>query len=326
MKILFYLSILILLITSCSKEFASPENTPTTVLESFWEFTDENYVYFDYKNIDWEAQKSIYAQNNLDHISDDSLYALCTTMLTTLKDGHCFLIRPNEEFSYDYTNGFEIHFDLDLISEKYLNNNFQNLGQYTFGIIQDTIGYVHYEKFRQGNFFSDVMEFFNDQKVSKIIIDLRNNGGGSPSIAQNMAGWFVNQETLVGYITHKGGKAHDDFSEKIEVTATPKSIYFDKKVNIIINRNSYSASSYFTGMVRHLPNIQLIGQITGGGGGAAAAYELPNAWVVGITSNFFLDSENQQIENGVEPDIFIENSAEDLVNETDQMLEEAINK
>ena len=126
---------------SCSEEFSSPSDTPEAVFESFWEFTDENYVYFDFKNIDWDLQKDIYLAQISDDISEDSLYSVCSKMLAELKDGHCYLNRRGENFEFDYTEGFEIHFDLDLILEKYLNNNFQNLENYTFGIIP--VSYTH---------------------------------------------------------------------------------------------------------------------------------------------------------------------------------------
>ena len=180
------------------------------------------------------------------------------------------------------------------------------------------------KNFLRGVFFEEVLQYLMGKNVKKLIIDIRNNGGGDPVIAQNMVGYFVKDETSIGQIQHKKGKEHEDFTDKITLKAIPKSIYFDKKVNILINRKSFSASSYFAGMVNHLDKFQLIGQITGGGGGAALSYELPNGWVVAMTSDFFLDVKNNQIENGVTPDIEIINSKDDINNKIDKMLEKAI--
>lgn len=326
MKYIACTMLLWILLASCNKEFNSPKNNSKDVFNSFWKYTDENYVYFDYKNIDWNDKKNEYLNKVSDNISEDSLFSICSSLLAELKDGHCILESKNQKFQYDFTKGYQTNFDLALIKSKYLKNNFQVKGFYTFGIINDTIGYVYYEKFKQGSYFAEVMQFFKEKNVSKIIIDIRNNGGGDPEIAQDMASYFVSQETLIGTIQHKGGKEHNNFSSKIEIKAIPKAVSFDKKVNVLTNRKSFSAASYFAGMVNNFPKIQLIGQITGGGGGGTAAYEMPNGWVVWITSNYFQDNKNNHIENGVIPNILIENTTSDISNQTDKMLEKAIEK
>jgi C-terminal processing protease CtpA/Prc len=309
---------------SCSKQWQSPTTSPTDVVTTMWQYVDENYVYFDLKSIDWASKKAIYLKKVNDNTSEDSLKTVCTDMLFELRDGHCFINHSKVNIQYDFKKGYDINFDLDIVKTKYLNNTMQTKGYYTFGIIQDSIGYVYYERFSGGSYFRDVMQFFKDKNVKKIVIDIRNNGGGAPEIPINMIGYFVNVETPIGTIQHKGGKAHDAFSEKITLKAQPQSLFFDKKVNVLINRRSFSASSYFAGMVRYLPHFQLIGQGTGGGGGAAAAYELSNGWVVAVTSNIYRDTKDGYIENGVLPHIAVENTQDDIAAKRDKMLEKAI--
>ncbi len=309
---------------SCSKEWQSPTTSPKDVVTTIWQYIDENYVYFDLKNIDWASKKAIYLNKVTDNTSEDSLKKVCTDMLFELKDGHCFINHSNANIQYDVKKGYDIHFDLNIIATKYLANTVQTRGNFTFGIIQDSIGYVYYKRFKIGGYFQEVMQFFKDKNVKKIIIDIRNNGGGDPDIPVSMIGYFVNTETPIGSIQHKSGKAQNAFSNKIALKAQPKNIFFDKKVNVLINRGSFSASSYFAGMVNHLPNFQLIGQITGGGGGAATAYELPNGWVIGVTSNIYRDTKDASIENGVLPHIAVENTSMDMIAQRDKMLEKAM--
>jgi len=45
-----------------------------------------------------------------------------------------------------------------------------------------------------------------------IIIDVRNNGGGNLSNSSTLASRFTNEKVLTGYIRHKTGKGHSDFS------------------------------------------------------------------------------------------------------------------
>lgn len=326
MKKINVILLLLIICSSCSKDFTSPTSSQKDVVGSLWKYIDENYVYFDYKSINWTSKKDFYINKVSNSISEDSLFTVCSTMVGELKDGHNSLKADKKIYKYDYTTGYNVHFSLNLVKSKYLKNTSQTKGNFTYGIINGNIGYVYFDKFlgNGSSFFNEVMQYFQANKTSKIIIDIRNNSGGAPETAQDIVGYFVNKSTLIGYITHKGGKGHAEFSNKIELNAKPKSIYFDQQVNILINRKSFSAASYLAGMMHNLSNVKLIGQKTGGGGGAAADFELPNGWVVGITSNFFLDSKNNHIENGVSPSIDIENSSADIIAQQDKMLEKAI--
>jgi C-terminal processing protease CtpA/Prc len=77
-------------------------------------------------------------------------------------------------------------------------------------------------------------------------------------------------------------------------------------------------------MIKDLPQVKTIGQITGGGGGGNSSFYLPNGWVVTMSVNKFLDANAQEVEEGILPEIEIINDSLDLVNLTDKMLERAI--
>ena len=45
-----------------------------------------------------------------------------------------------------------------------------------------------------------------------LIIDVRSNGGGNLTNVERLSSRFFNERTLVGYIAHKKGPGHNDFS------------------------------------------------------------------------------------------------------------------
>ena len=45
-----------------------------------------------------------------------------------------------------------------------------------------------------------------------LIVDVRSNSGGLLTAAQTLASVFTNEEVTVGYISHKTGPGHSDFS------------------------------------------------------------------------------------------------------------------
>ena len=77
-------------------------------------------------------------------------------------------------------------------------------------------------------------------------------------------------------------------------------------------------------MCKDLPNFTVVGQVTGGGGGGNAGYELSNEWIINVSVSDFVDKDNRSIELGVEPNIKIENTKEDLEIGKDVMLEGAL--
>ena len=77
-------------------------------------------------------------------------------------------------------------------------------------------------------------------------------------------------------------------------------------------------------MAKAVSNVTVVGQITGGGGGGTAGYELSNGWLVSVSVSEFVDTDGKSIESGVEPDVFIENTKEDIEEGRDRMLEAAL--
>ena len=86
---------------------------------------------------------------------------------------------------------------------------------------------------------------------------------------------------LVGYIRHKTGKGHRDFSPLQAQYLTPSNgIRWQKPVVVITNRGVYSAANEFVKYMKNLPNVTIIGDKTGGGAGMPFSNELPNGWSV----------------------------------------------
>jgi hypothetical protein len=316
---------LALSLMNCQKEAITPQKAaPMSVFDDLWQFINDNYAYFDYKGINWQQKKLQYARQISPEMSADSLFTVCGNLVKELRDGHCLLKNGSKSASYPFTDGYEIYFDVETVKSKYLKNSFQTKGKFTYGIIRDSVGYIYLSDFVGQNYLPTILNELTNKNIKKLIIDIRGNGGGNPDMAQTMLGHFVNQETTLGYLTHKNGAGKNDFGAKLSIKATPKTPYFGKKVNILINRKAFSASSYFSGMAQYLNNVTLIGQVTGGGGGGPMSYELPNGWTVTATANFFLDSQNNHIENGVPPDVKIANTQVDFDSQIDRMLERGI--
>ena len=139
-----------------------------------------------------------------------------------------------------------------------------------------------FESFQNGigaGNLDDILLYF--QPCRALIIDVRNNGGGALSNAEELAARFTNKPTLVGYMQHKTGKGHNDFSPlRSQILKPGKGIRWQKPVFVLTNRSVFSAANEFVKYMRCFPNVRIVGDRTGGGAGLPFSAELPNGWLI----------------------------------------------
>jgi C-terminal processing protease CtpA/Prc len=167
-----------------------------------------------------------------------------------------------------------------------------------------------------------------DGPVSGLIIDVRNNGGGSISNAFTIANRFADEKMKVAEWFYKIGPEHDAFSigeEKFIEYEGELNSRFNKPIVVLINRSTYSSANFFASMMSFLPNVTLMGDQTGGGGGLPINNELPNGWQFRFSSTRTIDANGHNIEFGVKPDIEVSLDSAALASGKDNMIEEAIN-
>lgn len=157
-----------------------------------------------------------------------------------------------------------------------------------------------------------------------IILDIRNNGGGLLTNSDKLASHFFNEKTLVGYMQHKTGKGHNDFSKPYKIYVEPSDgIKYQKKVVILTNRRCYSAANDFVNAMRYAPNAVTMGDKTGGGSGMPFSSELPNGWSVRFSASPMYDAEMQHLEFGIDPDYKVDMTKEDMDQGIDTIIETA---
>lgn len=322
-KILVYLVSLVLL-TSCVDE-VEHDNTPTGNFEALWEIMDEHYCFFSYKQIDWQAVYNKYKVRVSDKMSENQLFEVCCDMLSELRDGHV-----NLSYSMDYgrywawQEGYPKNFS-DTLERRYLGTDYKIASSLRYRVLDDNIGYVRYDSFQkaigEGN-LDDVLVYL--ALCRGLIIDIRNNGGGDLTTAEMLAGRFVHEKTLVGYMQHKTGTGHNDFSDLEPQYLEPSSNFrWHKPVCVLTNRSVYSAANSFTVMMRALPNVTIVGDHTGGGSGMPMSNSLPNGWSVRYSACPMYDKDKQQTEFGISPDVSVALSDESTAKGIDDIIEAA---
>lgn len=313
---------------SCQEKFLGkdPENTPRSNFESLWKTLDEKYSFFSYKGVDWNQIHDKYSPQISDTMSDVSLFNVLFEMLAELRDSHVNLETPFNKSRYDKEFARSpLNIDERIVNIYYLGSNYYITGPFKHQIIASgQIGYVRYASFEDdvspGN-IDFVISRFKDMKG--IIIDVRSNGGGSISNVFTLASRFadINRHVYTSYL--KNGAGHEDFEAPNKVFVSPAANVFTKKVCVLTNRGSYSATSFFVLAMRNFPNVTIVGDTTGGGLGAPAGAELPNGWFYRYSCSKTLSPEGDNFEDGIPPDVQANLTAIDLHKNTDNIIEKA---
>ena len=321
---LFSFLFLALSFTACVDEDVY-EDSPLGNFEALWKIMDEHYCFFQEKGVDWDSVHAVYAPRFNAGMTDDQELEVLGNMLAELKDGHVNLFA-----SFDYSRYWGFHEDYpknysDTLARHYLGTDYRISNGFKYRIMDDNVGYLRVSSFEDtigaGN-LDDILLYL--QPCLGIIIDLRDNGGGMLTAAEALAARFTDKEILVGYMRHKTGKGHNDFSDMEEQTLKPaKGIRWHKPVVVLTNRSVYSAANEFVKYMRHCPNVTIVGDRTGGGAGLPFSSELPNGWSIRFSACPMYDTDKQSTENGIEPDIKVGLRTDDFLRGRDTMIETA---
>ncbi|MCR4765727.1 MAG: S41 family peptidase [Bacteroidaceae bacterium] len=324
MKRLTLLILSLMLLSSCVRD-ENYADSPMGNFEALWRIIDEHYCFLDYKQVDWNAVKTHYQPYITDDLTNDKLFQILGNMLAELKDGHVNLYAYHNTARYwNWYEDYPRNYSEELI-EKYLGHDYRISGGLRYRILDDNIGYVSCTSFSSAignNALSEMLRYMDI--CNGLIIDVRNNGGGELTNAQRFAGRFTNEKVLVGYMCHKTGKGHNDFSEPEPIYIEPSNgIRWQKPVVVLTNRHSYSATNDFVNSMRYMPQVTIIGDQTGGGSGMPFNSELPNGWGVRFSACPTFDAQMQQIEFGIKPDIQVDLAASDKDQGIDTIIETA---
>ncbi len=314
---------------SCEKAFIEPDpaNNPVNNFELLWETVDRKYSFFTYKQIDWREAYNRYRPQVNNQMSPEALFEVMAAMLYELRDGH---VNLQSEFdvarNWDWFLDYPPNYNKNIIERNYLGKDYQIITPFATKVING-VGYIRYSSFLNvidEETLDPLLEKY--RQLPGVILDVRDNTGGLMDGAILLASKLCRKtgdKVLVGYQRYKEGPSHDDFTKAFPVYLEPEQS-FETQVVILTNRSVYSAANLFVSYMSVFPNVTIIGDKTGGGGGGPYSGELYNGWKFNFSSTQLLDTDQNIIEDGINPDIQVDMLPEDEARGTDTILETAM--
>lgn len=187
-----------------------------------------------------------------------------------------------------------------------------------YGEIKDGVGVLTITRFdnETGRLARAVASDFKAKGVKGVVLDLRGNGGGYVTAAQEVAGiWLDNQ-----LVTSE--RANGRTTEELKSKGTP--ILNGVPTTVLVNGSSASASEIVAGALRDHKAAKLVGTTTFGKGSVQKLVNLSDGAMLKVTiARWYTPAGVNISEKGLTPDTTIERTAEDINAGRDPQLDGA---
>ncbi len=184
-----------------------------------------------------------------------------------------------------------------------------------------TLGYfkITMETAETANEFAKALDSLKSQRVTGIILDLRNNPGGLfPDPVLDMAGQFLKNNDIVLYEKYRDG------TEKSYKAGSRRGAV-DLPLAVLVNNGTASDAEILAGALKDYKRGVLVGQPTYGKGSVQSVRQLSDGAALHITIATWYTPKRTQIEgSGLQPDITVPITDADIQKSVDPQLNRAI--
>lgn len=310
---------------------------PEAEFDAFWSLFDERYALFEVKRVDWDAVYAVYGPRVTPETTRAELFALFEEVADLLNDVHVTVEDTRTgRFARSGARGLGAGpFDagtlsLDLIATRYADGGLTEWasGAVRYGTMKNgTVGYLHLGMFRYPYTTTAALDvaIAAFKGTDAVIVDVRQNGGGSDEVARTVAGRFADERRLYMTVAQRspGADALDDpVPWYVEPTGPAQ---YGGPVVLLTNDRTISAAETFVLAMRTLPQVLVIGETTAGV--MADTYPIPagDGWLFGVPVNAMRDAQGMSWEGiGLPPDIWVSNTPAEVAAGTDRALEAAL--
>jgi retinol-binding protein 3 len=170
--------------------------------------------------------------------------------------------------------------------------------------LESNVGYVKFNFFGPpavcGPTATAALNFLAN--VDALIIDLRDNGGGSPDMVSFIASYLFSERTRLNDIYNRKENKTTEYWTKPDV---PGKKIIGKPVFVLTSKRTFSAAEDFTYAVKNLKRATIVGETTGGGAHPTRGCRVDDHFLIGVpfARSISTITKTDWEGTGVEPDV-----------------------
>lgn len=167
--------------------------------------------------------------------------------------------------------------------------------------VKDGVGYIEVTSFGNSTAseVSEALDYFENKEISKLIIDLRDNGGGYLDALIDFASLFLDEGQTIIQMKYRDDSIVPYYAENTKRT------YFNDIV-VLVNENSASASEVFAAALQENEKATVVGVQTYGKGTSQTVSFLSDGSVMQYTQTNWLTPKGNLLQDiGVTPDVVV---------------------
>ena len=193
-----------------------------------------------------------------------------------------------------------------------------NVETVKYKVLENQIGYISISEFDSvtGAQFAKALKQLQKKNIEGLVVDLRNNPGGSLSTVCDILDSIL-PKGLIVYTKDKNGKKEEYTSDEKHRLNLPMSV--------LVNGQSASASEIFAGAVQDYGKAEIIGTQTYGKGVVQNLFDLKDGTCVKLTTSEYFTPKGRNIDGkGITPDVKIEYKDHAKDPKADNQLDKAV--
>ncbi len=244
-------------------------STRTQVLEAFLSKLREQYVFPDVAERIEASLRHRLANHEYDTVeSGDAFVKLLTSQVREIsQDKHLCLVYHEEVIppQIDETQSSDLWVSFGVVN---------NYGFHKVERLAGNIGYLDFREFYPTSVAGDVgvaaMNFLAG--TSAVIVDLRKNDGGEPSMIALLCSYFFPSEPV--HLNSLYRRSNDSTQQFWTLPYVPGKRFGSKPVYVLTSHGTFSAAEEFAYNLKNLKRATIIGETTGGGAHPGDIYRL----------------------------------------------------
>jgi hypothetical protein len=257
-------------------------NERSVVIDSIAKFMNENYVFPDKGKEMGDLLSANRKAGKYDEITNPDEFAqkLTEDLLTINNDRHIGVMYMPERIAMikkaeEDENNKELE-ELEKRFSEFSNYNFEEIK-----ILPGNVGYLKFNSFQDASIAGPTavaaMNFLAN--TDALIIDLTENGGGSPSLIQLITTYFFeDSEHLNSFYIREGDRTKQFWT----LTHVPGDRMPETDLYVLTSSRTFSGAEEFTYNLKNMERAIIIGETTGGGAHPVAAHIVNDNFIVRV--------------------------------------------